>query len=149
MSIKKIIEAKENTKTVVKSIRLTEKSAKTLEELALKGETSQNEIINILLEENNADLEILKQIEEFIEYPNKGMLVLTKKIKVISEILLISYALSKKDDSVNCKIFINRRFLPNADEEKYENIYENELPIKNVSDLLNLGIDSSYVVQAK
>ena len=108
-----------------------------------------NEIINILLEENNADLEILKQIEEFIEYPNKGMLVLTKKIKVISEILLISYALSKKDDSVNCKIFINRRFLPNADEEKYENIYENELPIKNVSDLLNLGIDSSYVVQAK
>ena len=98
MSIKKIIEAKEKTKTVVKSIRLTEKSAKTLEKLALKGETSQNEIINILLEENNADLEILKQIEEFIEYPNKGMLVLTKKIKVISETLLISYALSKKDN---------------------------------------------------
>lgn len=37
---KKIIEAKENTKTVVKSIRLTKKSAKTLKVLALKGETS-------------------------------------------------------------------------------------------------------------
>lgn len=57
------------------------------------------------------DLEILKQIEDFIEYLNKGMLVLTKKIKVISETLLISYALSKKDNLVNCKIFINKRFL--------------------------------------
>ena len=91
MSIKKIIEAKENTKTVVKSIRLTEKSAKTLEKLALKGETSQNEIINILLEENNNDLQILNEIEAFMKRDKGEVLLLTKKIKTISEVLFLTY----------------------------------------------------------
>ena len=131
-NIKKILSVGGGKKSIAKTIRFRETAIGALEKLAEISELSQNEIINIILEEAGKDMEMLEAIDKRLNsMSDDGQIVIEKLINYRLHYQYLIYKDRRLEIWIEDKNGFDRASME-LDNVKF----------KNVSDLLSYGIDS-------
>lgn len=147
-NIKRFLEKGEKQKiTKTKSFRLSENAFTVLETLSKTTDSSQNEILNDILDEYNQELknsEFLRdRLKVLIREPKESTLVLEKydAINFVKYEYIISYNHKRENFNLKFRLFdVNE-----ITNEKI--ILERETFFENLNELLCYGIDSNYYVR--
>ncbi len=147
ISIKKLFNKHDKKeKIVTKSIRLKEEADKALQILARESDRSQNETLNIILEDAYQEYSFFENIEKEWKDKPTDKLELRKIIKFgeIRSYIECSYMLKPLKKGLECHFsVVFREHREGVKILGAENIFSGIFIIEKIVDLINAGIDSS------
>ena len=142
MSIKKLLNKGDESKKIVsKNFRLRPQAMRALEYMTEKTEVSQNESINVILEDTFEDFKALETVKILLD---KHKEVSMYKLFPKKRYFKLDLKQSDENELIACNLKLYKQDFPfGAIDELHLDL---DFTIKEVQEILDIGFDSSFVI---